>query len=94
MNVFLQIKTLFVSFLFGFFFSFFIGFFYRFLYNKRIWLQIITSLFLTLSAIICYFLLLKRINNAVFHVYEIFCLIIGYALETLISGKIAKKNKR
>lgn len=94
MNIYLQIKTLIISFLFGFLFSFFLGFFYCLLYSKSKILQIITSLTIVLSATLLYFLILKKINNAVFHIYEVLSLILGYSLENLIGTRIAKRNKR
>ena len=94
MHITIKIKTLLFSFLFGFFFSFFLTFFYRFLYSKKKLLQIIASFLLVISATFVYFILLKKINYAVFHVYEIFCLIAGYILEILMMRMIAKKNRR
>ena len=94
MNITLQIKTLIFSFLFGFFFSLVISFFYRLLYSNKRFIQIITSLFLVISAVFIYFFILKKINNAVFHIYEILSIILGYSLDSLLIRKIAKRNKR
>lgn len=94
MNIVLQIKSLGFSFLFGLGFATTISFFYRLLYHKRVIIQIFTSLFLVLIGVFVYFLGLKQINNAIFHIYEIFGIIVGYSLETIISGKIAKRKKR
>lgn len=94
MNIVLQIKSLAFSFVFGFFFALMISFFYKLLYSKRAIIQIITSLVLVSVAVLIYFLGLKNINNARFHIYEIISIVVGYSLETIISGKIAKNKKR
>lgn len=94
MYITIQIKTLLFSFLFGFFFSFFLTFFYRFLYSKKKFLRIIVSFLLVIIATFIYFFNLKKINYAVFHIYEILCLAVGYVLEIVMMRIIAKKNRR
>lgn len=93
MNIYLQIKTIIFSFIFGFGLSFVISLFYKFIYSNNKFVQIIFSLLLVLLFTLLYFLLLKKINNAIFHVYEILSLIWGYGLELFITGHIAKRKK-
>lgn len=94
MTIGLQIKSLLFSFLFGFVAAFFIGCLYYFLYHNKKIIQIITSFVVVLILIIIYFIILKAINNAIFHIYEIFSIILGYIVEMLMSGAIAKGKKK
>lgn len=93
MDISLQIKSLLFSFFYGFLFAFIVGLFYKLLYSKSKIIRLITSLFLILLAVIIYFLELKKINNAIFHIYEIISIIVGYTLETLIIRKINIKAR-
>lgn len=93
MNIYIQIKTIVYSVLFGFFFSFFISLNHRFLYHKNHVVRFLVSITIVILATIIYFLILKRINYGIFHIYEIFSIIGGYTLELLLSRIIAKKKK-
>lgn len=93
MNIYLQIKTIIFSFLFGFCLSFIISLFYKFIHsNKRI-VQMIFSLSLVMISTLLYFFMLKELNNAIFHIYEILSLILGYSLELVLVGCLAKRKK-
>lgn len=94
MNIVLQIISLIFSFLFGFSFALVIGLFYRLIYSKKKIVCLISSLILVLFAVAIYFIGLRKINNAIFHIYEIISIVVGYALESLISLKIAKRKNR
>ena len=94
MNIILQIKSLSFSFIFGFIFAFIIGLFYKLIYNKNKFFRLISSLILVLLGVIVYFLILKKINNAIFHVYEVLSIIVGYTLEIVINTYIVKKTNR
>lgn len=93
MNIVIQIKTILFSLLYGFFFSFLIGLNHRFLYHKNPFVRFLISILLVLLATLIYFFLLKRINSAIFHIYEILSIIGGYLLEVMLFGLIAKKKK-
>lgn len=94
MNIILQIKSLAFSFLFGFFFAFFISFFYKLIYNKSNLVRLVSSLILVLSGTLAYFVILKKINNAIFHIYEILSIILGYTMEILLNSYIVKLRKK
>lgn len=94
MNIILQIKSLAFSFLFGFFFAFFISFFYKLIYNKSNLVRLISSLILVLSGTFLYFIILNKINNAIFHIYEILSIILGYIVEILLNSYIVKLRKK
>ena len=91
MNLHVQIMTLLFSFLYGIFFSVFLTLNYKLIYNDtRIYRIIITFLFVTANVLI-YFLILRKINNGVFHVYEILMIAFGFYVEKVLN-KIIKKN--
>lgn len=94
MNIELQIKSLIFSFIFGFFFALVISFFYKLIYNKSKIIRLFTSIILVLFGVIIYFLCLKKINNAIFHLYEILSIVVGYSLETILITRLVKKNNR
>ena len=87
MNIKLQITTLLFSFLYGIFFSFFLSLNYKFIYSDKKILKTI------ISFLLLYFIILKKINYGVFHVYEILMIILGFVLENLIVRFIANKKK-
>lgn len=94
MDIKLQIITLVVSFFYGIFFSFFLGLNYKFLYgDKKIFKTIISFLIIILSVLL-YFIILRKINYGVFHIYEIFALILGFIIENWINSVIDKKIKK
>ena len=94
MNIKLQIITLLVSFLYGIFFSFFLGLNYKYIYSdKKIFKTIISFLVIVISVLL-YFIILKKINYGIFHVYEILALTIGFCLENWIAAVIAKRHKK
>ena len=91
MDISIQIKTIFFSIIFGYLFSIMISLNYKYLIKNKIINIFITIIVILISTII-YFLLLKRINNGIFHNYEIICIVFGYTLENLIH-KLNNKGK-
>ena len=93
MNIKLQIKTLLFSFLYGIFFSFFLSLNYKFIYSDKKILKTIISFLFIIVCVLLYFIILKKINYGIFHVYEILMIILGFVLENLIVRFIANKKK-
>lgn len=93
MNIKLQIITLLFSFLYGIFFSFFLSFNYKFIYSDKRIFKIIISFLFIIVCVLLYFIILKNINNGIFHIYEILMIILGFVLENLIVRFIANKKK-
>ena len=91
MNIKLQIITLIVSFFYGIFFSFFLSLNYKFIYSDKKIIKIIISFLVVIINVLLYFIILRKINYGIFHIYEIFSLILGFLLENWLSGIIAKK---
>ena len=87
MSLDVQIKTIIVSFLFGIFLNFFLNFNKKILYNKNIYIKIIGTFTIILLLTFIYFLLLQKINDGIFHIYEILCITMGYLI-IVINRKI------
>ena len=94
MTLIVQIKSLVFSFLFGILFSFLISICEKKLYKVRIRYQIINScLFCIINALV-YFIILKKINNGIIHVYFILSIIVGVIFEHVIIDIIKRGFKR
>ena len=94
MDINIQIKTLLVSFVYGIFFSFFLELNYKFIYSDKKIFKIIISFLIVILNVLLYFIILKKVNNGIFHIYEILSLSLGFIIENWLSGIIAKKYKR
>lgn len=90
MSLVIQIKTIIYSFFFGIYFCLFIKFSKKIIYHKKRIIKIIGTFLITLFNFLLYFLLLQKINNGVFHIYEFLCVCIGYILTFFIAPKIKK----
>ena len=66
----LQVITLLFSFLFGFIFNLIITLLYKLIYNRNIIIQILSTLIITLSTTFAYFIMLKKINEAIISINE------------------------
>ncbi len=94
MNIIIQIKTIIFSIVFGFIFSVSLRFNYRFIVgSKKVLSAIVTFLFVLVFTFL-YFIVLKKINFAVFHFYEIICIIFGFIFENLMCRLVEKKCKK
>jgi len=78
MDLSVQLQVLTVSFVYGILFSYLIKFQYKFLFNSKLFYKILITLLFVFDNCLLYFLILKRINNGVFHIYFLFMLVIGY----------------
>lgn len=94
MDIKVQIITLVVSFLYGIFFSFFLSLNYKFIYSDKKIFKIIISFLIVIINVLLYFIILRKINCGIFHIYEVLSLILGFIIENWLSGIIAKKIKK
>ena len=74
----IQIKLIIFSFIFGFLFSIILDWFYHLFQNKKNIIRNISSFFLIFLMSIIYFIGLKQIGNATFHIYSILFIIMGF----------------
>lgn len=84
----IQIKTLLFSFLFGIFFSVFLNINYKLIYNNKKFYRIITSFIFVMINVIIYFIILRKINNGILHIYSIFMIILGFIFENIVKKYI------
>ena len=86
----LQVITLLFSFLFGFIFNLIITLLYKLIYNRNIIIQILSTLIITLSTTFAYFIMLKKINEAIIHPYFLLLFILGFVIFNYFSNLFLK----
>ena len=84
----LQIKALIVSFAYGILISYLIKLQYKYLFPRKYILSIVVDFLFILDLFLAYFIILKNINNASFHIYFLFIIIGGY----ILGYKLINKN--
>ena len=89
MALILQLKALTISFVYGIILSYIIKIQYKYLFDKNKIRRIITDSLFIFDNILLYFLILKLINNGVFHIYFLFLICFGFILGYYL---ISKKN--
>lgn len=95
MSLDLQIKTIIVSFLFGIYFLIILRLSKKIIYNKYEIVKFLGTFIIVLINTLIYFLLIKKINNGIFHIYEVLFIILGMLIDNIIHKYIiALKYKR
>ena len=89
MELSVQLQVLTVSFVYGILFSYLIKMQYKFLFDSKRFYKILVTFLFVFDNCLLYFLILRKINNGVFHIYFLFMLIIGYLFGYYL---INKKN--
>lgn len=89
-----QIISLLFSFIFGIVFSVFTNINYRFLYCKNKTFQIIITMIYVIDAALCYFLILKKINNGIIHSYFFLAIALGFFFGFLNLSKYINSFKK
>lgn len=85
-----QLQVLIVSFVYGVLFSYLLKLHYKFLFEGKLFYKILITLLFVFDNCLLYFLILKSINNGIFHIYFLFLLILGY----LFGNYLIKKTKK
>lgn len=93
-NLNIQIKLIFFSFSFGFFFSAFFELYNYIISNKKELFKIISSIFFVGISSVIYFVGIQKISNAIFHIYSIISVVLGYIVYDIIIKIIANNNKK
>ena len=93
MHITTQIKTIIFSIIYGIIFSCLIDVNHKYLTKNKIINIIITFIFI-ITAVLIYFMSLRKLNNGIFNNYEIICIIIGFIIENLIRSKVEKIRKK
>ena len=90
----IQIKLIIFSFIFGFLFSIVLNIFnFRIKRFSKI-LEMFFSLLLIIFLTIIYFVGIQKISNALFHIYSIIFIIIGFVSYDILLKLIANNNKK
>ena len=88
MNLDLQIVTLGISFLYGIFFSVCLDINYHFFLIGNKWYKVLISFVFIIANVLLYFIILKKYNHGILHIYGIISIIVGVLIEHFISKKI------
>lgn len=89
----LQFKLIIFSFIFGFLFSIILDFFNSITKKIPTLADIILSFFLICFMSIFYFIGIKKIGNAIFHIYSIISIVVGFLCYDGIIKLIANNKK-
>ena len=76
----LQFKLIFFSFIFGFLFSALLEWFNKKIVNINTYLKLLYSVLLVISMTFIYFVGIQKIGNAIFHIYSIISIVVGFVL--------------
>ena len=94
MNLKTQILVLLFSFSYGIFFSFFYEIMNKWFYEKRRIIRYPVTFFFIFLNVITYFVILKKINDGIIHIYSFFSILVGFLLEEKIHKVIAFHLKK
>ncbi len=94
MSLQVQITTAIFSFIFGMLFSFFLRINYKIVYNSHKAIKLLGTFLVVIIAVMAYFLLLQKLNNALFHPYHLLLVIIGFIVSHFLEQKIVKHLKK
>ena len=90
----LQFKLIIFSFIFGFLFSFSLECFNKLIKRYSTFIEIILSFLFVLFMTFIYFIGIEKIGNAIFHIYSILSIIVGFLCYEFIIKIIANNNKK
>ena len=93
MSLEIHIQLLLFSLIFGVFFALMIDINHKFLYSEKKFFKIIFTFLFVLVNTFIYFLILKKINQGIIHIYSIICIILGFFIENIIRKKVVKIRK-
>ena len=90
----IQIKLIIFSFIYGFLFSYVLDGFNKVARKYRNIFYIPLSFLFTLIVSIIYFIGIQKIGNAIFHIYSILFIIVGFISYDILIKIIENKSKR
>ena len=90
MELSIQLQALTVSFVYGILFSYLIKIQYQYLFESKLYYKILITTLFVFDNCLLYFLILRMINNAMFHIYFLLLIILGY----LFGVKLLKTRKK
>lgn len=90
MNLYIQIKLILFSFLFGVYFSFMLDVNCKYMKSKSLLYNSLFTIFFMLFNTFLYFYILQNINNGILHYYSFLCIVLGVFIENVIVNKIKR----
>lgn len=90
----LQFKLIFFSFIFGFMFSASLEGFNKIIKKYSTFIEIFFSFLYIIFITFLYFIGIERIGNAIFHIYSILSIVFGFFIYDIIINIIANNNKK
>ena len=90
----IQIKLIIFSFIFGFFFSVILEIFNKKVNKCKKSVKLVLSFLVVFLSTLIYFEGINRIGNAIFHIYSIITIIVGFVSYDLLLRLIANKTKK
>lgn len=90
----IQFKLIIFSFIFGFLFSSLLEYFNKKINKYNTYIKLITSLLLVGIMTYIYFVGIQKIGNAIFHIYGVISIVVGFVLYDIIIKLIANNNKK
>jgi len=90
----IQIKLIIFSFIFGFFFSASLEIFNNKIEKCKKSVKVVLSFLIVFFSTIIYFEGINKIGNAIFHIYSIITIVLGFIFYDLLIRLIANKNKK
>lgn len=95
MDLFVQIKILIISFVYGIIISYILKLQYKYFFESKLWYKSLLTVFFVFDIVLIYFYILKAINNGMFHIYFLISIISGYILgKKLLVWHIFCKEKK
>lgn len=89
-----QIITIIFSFIYGIIFYILLEINYKYIYyGNKIYRIIVNFLFVTCNTLL-YFIILKKINYGIVHIYFLLCILTGYFLSNFVLKKLIVKRKK
>ena len=89
-----QLKLIIFSFIFGFLFSLLLEMLNNKIKKCSVFIEILTSFVFIVIMTFIYFIGIEKISNAIFHIYSILSIILGFITYNLILCMIANNNKK
>lgn len=94
MNLDTQIATLVISFLYGMVFSFLVNVNYKYLYHNKVLPRILFTFMFIFANVLIYFIILRKINQAILHPYSLGMILVGFCLEHYLRHLVVRLFKR
>ena len=97
MNLEIQIQVLVYSLMYGMFFSLVMNLCYRYIFYTKTYYKVIINFLFIINMVLIYFIILRKINNGIFHSYFLLMIILGIFIgnnKTKVLRKVLKAREK